>query len=370
MNNLRNIAQIRADIDEVDNSLTKLFEKRMNLSEEVAEYKKANGLPALNAEREKEVVEKACAKLKNKTFAPYAQKLYTCLMDLSKEYQKSINAGKISIGFQGIKGSFSHEACLWYIENSNAECNYDIKSYETFDKLCLGLLNDEISQAVIPFENSSTGAVTDVYDLLLSYDYSIVGEICVRVNQNLMAKPTTKIDDIKEVYSHPQAFMQSKAFLDMYSFKQIPYKNTAISADFVANSNRDDIACIASEKAAEIYGLKILEHNINYNVNNYTKFIVLSKESIASKENNKISIVTKLDNTPGQLYNLTKLFADHNINMVKIESRPDINNPFEYVFFIDIIGNIEDNNVKTVIDKIKSANKYFRYMGNYKKYEF
>lgn len=366
---MRDIEEIRAEIDKIDAEITKLFERRMNVSKEVAEYKKAKGLPTLNAGREKEVIAKALGRLENKTFAPYAEKLYTCLMDLSKDYQKTLNNGRTIIGFQGIKGSFSHEACLWYMEN-NDDAQYEIKSYETFDKLCLGLLNDEISQAVIPFENSSTGAVTDVYDLLLSYDYSIVGEICVRVNQNLMAKPGVKIEDIKEVYSHPQAFMQSKAFLDMYSFTQIPYKNTAISAEFVSSSDRSDIACIASEKAAELYGLKILEHNINYNVNNYTKFIVLSKKGIASQNNNKISIVTKLDNTPGQLYNLTKLFADHNINMVKIESRPDISNPFEYVFFIDIIGNIEDDNVVATLEEIKKANKYFKYMGNYKKFEF
>ena len=367
---MRDIAEIRAEIDTIDTELTKLFERRMTVSEEVAAYKKAKGLPTLNSAREKEVIDKAVERLQNKAFAPYTKKLYTCLMDLSKEYQKTMNAGTVTMGFQGIKGSFSHEATLWYMENNNEDSNYEVKSYDTFDKLCLGLLNDEISRAVIPFENSSTGAVSDVYDLLLSYNYQIVGEICVKVNQNLMAKEGTRIEDIREVYSHPQAFMQSKAFLDTHSFKQIPYKNTAISAEFVANSDRCDIACIASEKAAEIYGLKILEHNINYNANNYTKFVVLSKKGKASSENNKISIVTKLDNTPGQLYSLSKLFADHGINMVKIESRPDINNPFEYLFFIDVIGNIDDENIKSAMDEIKATNKYFKYMGNYKKFEF
>ena len=364
------INKIRGEIDEIDVELTRLFERRMVISEQVAAYKREHGLPTLNAAREKEVIDKACARLENKDFAPYTEKLYNCLMGLSKDYQKSINNKDISIGFQGIKGSFSHEACLWYMENNENGYNYNVKSYETFDKLCLALLNNEISQAVIPFENSSTGAVTDVYDLLLSYDYHIVGEVCVRVNQNLMAKEGVKIEDIKELYSHPQAFMQSKEFLDKFSFKQIPYKNTAISAEFVASSDRMDIGCIASEKAAELYGLKILEHNINYNVNNYTKFIVLSKKGIPSVSNNKISIVTKLDNTPGQLYKLTKLFADYNINMIKIESRPDISNPFEYLFFIDIIGNIEDTNVSAALEEIKKANKYFKYMGNYKKFEF
>lgn len=367
---MADISKIREEIDKIDEELTRLFERRMTVSEEVAAYKREHGLPTLNAAREKEVIDKAVARLKNKAFAPYAKKLYTCLMDLSKEYQKSINTTEMSIGFQGIKGSFSHEACMWYIENEGRELNYDIKSYETFDKLCLALLNDEITQAVIPFENSSTGAVTDVYDLLLSYDYNIVGEVCVRVNQNLMAKEGTSINDIKEVYSHPQAFMQSKEYLDKFSFKQIPYKNTAISAEFVSTSDRNDIACIASEKAAQLYGLKILEHNINYNKNNYTKFIVLSKTGAEDERNDKLSIVTRLDNTPGQLFKLTKLFAQHNINMIKIESRPDINNPFEYIFFIDIIGNIKDENIRAALKEIKSGDRYFKYLGNYKKYQF
>jgi len=364
------IVKIRSEIDKIDEEITKLFEKRMTVSKDVADYKREHGLPTLNSSREAEVIDKAISRLSNKEFAPYTKKLYTCLMDLSKEYQKSINSTEISIGFQGIKGSFSHEACLWYIENEGGDHKYDIKSYETFDKLCLALLNDEITQAVIPFENSSTGAVTDVYDLILSYDYNIVGEVCVRVNHNLMAKAGTNLYDIKEIYSHPQAFMQSKEYLDKFPFKQIPYKNTAISAEFVSLSDRNDIACVASEKAAQIYGLKILEHNINYNKNNYTKFIVLSKTYKEDDSNDKISIVTRLDNTPGQLFNLTKLFAEHNINMIKIESRPDINNPFEYIFFIDIIGNIKDDNVKSAIAKIKERNRYFKYLGNYKKYEF
>ena len=363
------INKIRAEIDEIDDSITKLFERRMVVSEEVAAYKRENGLPTLNPEREKAVIKKAADTLQNKAFVPYVTKLYECLMNLSKDYQRSINNTEISIGFQGIKGSFSHEACTKYIEQNENGCNYSVKSYDTFENLCLALLNDEISQAVIPFENSSTGPVIDVYDLLLSYNYNIVAEICVKVNHNLMAKEGVKISDIREVYSHSQAFMQSKEFLDNYSFTKIPYKNTAISAEFVSNSERNDIACIASEKAAELYGLKILEHNINYNKNNYTKFIVLSKTPKISENNDKISFVTRLDNTPGQLYKFTKLFSDYNINMVKIESRPDISNPFEYVFFVDFIGNIADENVIKVLEEIKT-NRYFKYLGNYKKFEF
>ena len=328
------IKKVRAEIDEIDSAMTHLFERRMTVSEQVASYKRENGLPTLNPEREKEVLKKAADELENKDFIPYAEKFYECLMSLSKEYQRSINNTEISIGFQGIKGSFSYEACKSYIKDNENGFNYTVKSYDTFNRLCLALLNDEISQAVIPFENSSTGPVTDVYDLLLSYDYFIVGEICVKANQNLMAREGVKLSDIKELYSHPQAFMQCKEFLDNYSFKQIPYKNTAISAEFVGKSDRRDIGCIASESAAALYGLKILEHNINYNKNNYTKFIVLSKKPRVSTDNNKISLITKLDNTPGQLFRLTKLFSDRNLNMIKIESRPDISNPFEYIFFI------------------------------------
>lgn len=367
---MRDITEIRNEIDEIDSELIKLFERRMKISEQVAAYKRENGLPTLNEAREKEVIKKAEAALDDAAFAPYANSFFKCLMDLSKEYQKSINNTDVAIGYQGIEGSYSHEACMQYISNNENGSKYRVSSYETFDALCLALLNDEISQAVIPFENSSTGPVIDVYDLLLSYDYCIVGEICVRVNHNLMAKPGVDIGNIKELYSHSQAFMQSKEFLDNYSFKQIPYKNTAISAKFVSESTRNDIGCIASESAAGLYGLKILEHNINYNKNNFTKFIVLSKKLVVNEKNDKISIITKLRNTPGQLYALTKLFSDYGVNMVKIESRPDISNPFEYVFFIDCIGNISDSHICDVLEQIKENNKYFKYLGNYKKFDF
>lgn len=367
---MQDISNIRHEIDAIDEKLTELFEKRMAISKDVADYKRANGLPVLNPKREQEVIQKAQDALKDKTFRPYAQEFYTCLMNLSKKYQNSLNQGEISIGFQGVEGSFSHEACTWYINSRTDRETLSAKSYDTFDKLCLGLLNDEISHAVIPFENSSTGAVIDVYDLLLSYDYYIVGEVCIRVNHNLMAKDGTEISDIKEVYSHPQAFMQSKEYLDKFTFKQIPYKNTAISAKFVSESDKTDIACIASEQAAKLYGLKILEHNINYNKNNYTKFIVLAKTPVSEERSDKISMVVKLNNTPGQLHNLTGLFASYGINMVKIESRPDITNPFEYIFFIDITGNISDKKVTDAIERVKRENRYFKYLGNYKKFDF
>lgn len=367
---MEDISLIRQEIDNIDKELTQLFERRMAISKDVAEYKRANGLPVLNLKREEEVIQKAINSLENKVFAPYVSELYTHIMELSKRYQKLLGSSEISIGFQGVEGSFSHEACTWYINSRTEEIFDHPKAYDTFDKLCLALLNDEISRAVIPFENSSTGAVIDVYDLLLSYDYYIAGEVCIRVNHNLMAREGVELSEIREVYSHPQAFMQSKEFLDKFSFKQIPYKNTAISARFVSTSDRRDIACIAGEQAAKLYGLKILEHNINYNKNNYTKFIVLSKTPVSDCESDKISMVVKLENTPGQLHNLTSLFAKHSINMIKIESRPDVTNPFEYIFFIDIIGSVSDDNVKLAIDEVKASTKGFKYLGNYKKFDF
>lgn len=365
---MADINKIRLKIDEVDSSITKLFEERMHLSEEVAAYKRENGLPTLNASREKEVVEQAVRNLEDKALEPYAKKLYEFLMNLSKDYQRSISMPEIAVGFQGIEGSFSHDACMTYIAK-NPDMNYTVKTYDTFEGLCLALLNNEIERAVIPLENSSTGSVVDVYDLLLRYDYTIVGEIYVRVNHNLMAKQGTRLSDIKEVYSHSQAFMQSREFLDKYPFKQIPYKNTAICAQLVSRSERGDIACIASESAAKLYGLKILEHNINYNKNNYTKFVVLSKAPCESPDNDKISLITKLENTPGQLYGLTKMFSEHGINMTKIESRPDLNNPFEYIFFIDLTGNVSDENVQKALEILKTKNRFFKYLGNYRSFK-
>ena len=288
-------------------------------------------------------------------------------MDLY-DYKQGIldkNQVNIKVGYQGVKGSFSEEALIeFFNENQNAV------SYEKFEDVFIGLQKNEIDYGILPFENSCTGAITAVYDLLSKYGFYIVGEECIKIKQNLVGIKGAKLEDIKEVYSHPQGFEQSKAFLkNNENLKLIYFYNTAISAKHISELKDKSKAAIASKRAAKIYGLDIIEEEINDDESNNTKFIIVSKKMELSKDCNKMTATFSLDNKAGSLYNLLSYFAQNEINMVKIESRPSKNKLWEYVLYVDFEGNINDKNVKNAIKLIEEKSEFFRLLGCYKKKE-
>ena len=271
----------------------------------------------------------------------------------------------LKIGYQGVKGSFSEEAMISFFGENNKSLNY-----EKFEDVFISLKNDEIDYGILPFENSCTGAITSVYDLISKYGFYIVGEECIKINQNLVGVKDATVDDIKEVYSHPQGFEQSKNFLRNHEdFKLIYFYNTAISAKHVSKLNDKSKAAIASSRAAKIYNLDILAKNIHDNNNNHTKFVIISKNLESSKESNKITVSFSLENRAGSLYNLLGHFVKNNLNMIKIESRPSNGELWEYVLYVDLEGNINDEKVKNAIKLIKEETRYFKLLGCYKKKE-
>ena len=288
-------------------------------------------------------------------------------MDLY-DYRQDIldkNQNNIKVGYQGVKGSFSEEALIeFFNENQNAV------SYEKFEDVFIGLQKNEIDYGILPFENSCTGAITAVYDLLSKYGFYIVGEECIKIKQNLVGIKGAKLEDIKEVYSHPQGFEQSKAFLkNNENLKLIYFYNTAISAKHISELKDKSKAAIASKRAAKIYGLDVIEEEINDDESNNTKFIIVSKKMELSKDCNKMTATFSLDNKAGTLYSLLSYFAQNEINMVKIESRPSKNKLWEYVLYVDFEGNINDKNVKNAIKLIEEKSEFFRLLGCYKKKE-
>lgn len=356
--------EYRQNIDKIDKEMVRLFEERMKNARNIGEYKQKHNLPVLNAGREKVVIEKAAANLTDKKLVPYAEDFFENMMRISRKYQADNSGKAVKIAYFGIEGSFTYEAVLKYAENLSS---FEAVGCATTEEVFRLLLNDGADKAVIPFENSTTGAVVDVYDLLCKYDFYITDEIFLKVSQHLMAKKGAKKEDIKTVYSHPQAISQCKKFIDFNGYDAIPYLNTALSAKFVSESEKTDIAALAGESAAKIYNLDILAANVNTDLDNYTKFIVLSKKCAKNENADKNSAVVSLDDKTGMLYNLIKIFKDEGINLTKIESRPDHKNPFEYMFFIDFDGNIDDENVKNAVDKAKNFAKGFKYLGNYKR---
>lgn len=365
---------LREEINGIDESLVKLFKKRMEMVSEVAEYKIKNSMEVLDQSREEQIINKHLDGVEDKVLKGNLKEFIEDLMSISRKTQKDIiskasDVDKIEkknlsykVGFQGVEASFSHQALIEYFgQERPTSCFPSFK--DVFDALDRG----DIEYGILPVENSSTGVITEVYDLLRKYGFYIVGEKCIKVDHNLLGIKGTKLSDINEVYSHEQGFLQSKHFFDNHKeWRLIPYFNTAKSALYISRENFKSKACVASKKAAEIYGLDILEENINYNKNNYTKFVIIGKNMELNEECNKITIVTTLSHKVGALYNILKYFSENNCNMMKIESRPIVDKSWEYFFHIDFQGNILDENIKSVLKGIEEESLYFKFLGNYK----
>ncbi len=363
----------RSEIDSIDKELIALFEKRMNVAIKVGEYKKERNLPIFNAKREEEVIEKNINLLKNKEYSEITRSYFEKIMELSRSLQAdlmenhkdnlkvNIIEDNVKIGYQGVEGSFSEEALRKYFNSYDS-----IKNYETFKDVFNALEKNEIQYAILPIENSYTGAITEVYDLLVKYNFYIVGEECIKIDQNLMGIEGTNLDDIEEIYSHPQGFEQSRGFLSRYNnIKLIPYHNTAISAKLVSDLKDKKKAAIGSKRAAKIYGLSILKENINDKKDNHTKFIIIGKELKYDNDSNKISVVFSLEDKAGTLYKLLRHFAENNINMIKIESRPNKHESWNYLLYVDFEGNLNDTLVKNALELIEKNSGYFKIIGNY-----
>ncbi|MCQ2968839.1 MAG: chorismate mutase [Clostridium sp.] len=358
------IDKLRDEIDDIDKQIIELFEKRMDVVLNVAKYKMERNLPIFNATRENSVIEKNLNRLKNKEYSDYAKDFLNNMMTTSRELQKSIMSS-IKVGVQGVEGSFSEEAKINYFGEEKG-----IVFYDEFEDVFNALKNDEIEYGVLPVENSSTGAITVIYDLMKDYGFYILGEQCVKVKQNLIGLKGTKISDIKEVYSHPQGFAQSSEFLKKHKeWSKILYHNTALSVKHVCEIGDKSKVAIASERAAKRYGLEVIKENINNEVENTTKFIVIGKNLEYDKDSNRISIVFSLEDEAGTLYKLLRHFSENNINLKKIESRPISNLPWKYVLYIDFEGNLDVAEVKNAISLIEEKSRYFKLLGNYKSNE-
>ncbi|WP_419762013.1 prephenate dehydratase [Clostridium beijerinckii] len=282
---------------------------------------------------------------------------------IDKFEEKNVKSD-IKVGFYGVAGSFSEEAMIKHFGKKD-----DAKAYDEFEDVFLAVKNEEIDYGVLPIENSSTGAISQVYDLLYKYGFYIVGEECIKIDQNLIGIKGTKLDNVKEVYSHPQGFEQSTDFLKGYSnWKKIPFHSTADSVKLVSDLQDMSKVAIASKRAADIYNLSIIKENINNRRENSTRFIVISKELELNNSCDKVSVVFSLEHKAGTLYKLLRHFAENNINMMKIESRPMEKGAWKYFLYVDFEGNLENEQVKKALNLIEQSSAYFKLIGGYRKY--
>lgn len=374
---MRDLETLRKEIDAIDRELVPLFERRMGLIEDVATYKLANDLPVFQKGREAEVLEKNCRYLKNPFYKEALMQFFEDVMDISKHTQQLMvtekTGGRLSfdevgelrentpVAFSGTLGAFGHIATQSYFGKERP-----LLACGTFEEVFRAIHSGEADYGVLPMENNSTGAIHTVVDLMRNYDVHIVGEQLVQARQCLMAPSGATVEGLSEIYSHPQGFEQSGKFLKDIKAELIPYENTALAAKYVAELSDITKGAIASEAAAEEFGLTILKADIQDNPNNFTRFGIFSKDVLVNEDCNKISIVVSLKNESGTLYHLLKRFYAHHINMSHIESRPNLDKTWEYYFYIDFEGNLNDKSVKTLLDEIEADSETFQFLGNYK----
>ncbi len=369
------LQRLRSDIDKIDREIIRLFERRMDTVIGVAEYKKASNSPVLQTSREQTVLDKAVANLTNKEYADAAKQLMIEIMGLSKDLQRKRIAAtfvendyvrkpldySVPKGYYGDRGSNSEKAMIDFFGNDDGQ------SFATFKEVFEALKDGRIEYGVLPIENSSTGAITEVYDLLRKYDYFIVGEQWVGINHCLLGVEGCKLEEVEEVYSHPQALTQCDGFLAEKNWRIIPYKSTASSAKFVAKENDVKKVAIASERNALLYGLNIIKENIQSQYCNYTRFVIISRYLLESSQSNKTSIVFALNSTPGALFNALKYFAKNGINLINIESRPVENSPESYYFYTDLECDCNSLKLKEALEYVREVSDFFEIVGEYRK---
>lgn len=373
------LMQLREQIDEIDAGIVELYERRMDISSQVADYKIETGKKVFDREREVEKLRKVKELTHNEFNAHGIQELFEQIMSVSRKLQYRKLSEKGSLGrlpfigvdeldmksarvvFQGAEGAYSQMAMLKFF-GEDVNCFH----VDTFRDAMSAIEEGSADFAVLPIENSTAGIVNEIYDLMTEFENYIVGEQIIKIEHCLMGLPGSSLEQIKTVYSHPQSLMQSSRYLnDHASWKQVSMQNNAFAAMKVKDDGDLSQAAIASEQAAKIYGLEILERGVNHSHTNSTRFIIVTNQKIFLKKASKVSICFEVPNESGSLYHMLSHFIYNNLNMTKIESRPIEDRNWEYRFFIDFDGNLADSSVKNALRGLRDEARNMRILGNY-----
>lgn len=374
------LEEIRKNIDRIDSQLVELFKERMKCAAEVAKYKSENGVRIYDPNRERALLNRV-SELAGEEHETSVRVMFSLLMELSRSYQGKIILPKskyediiacalqetekqfperASVACQGTEGAFAQIACekLFTVPNITY-CNSFDAVFNAIDKgLC--------RYGVLPIENSTAGSVNHIYDLMTKHNFYIVKSARVQINHCLLAKPGTKLEDIKEIISHEQAINQSSHFLStLKDVKITAYANTALAAKAVADSDRNDIAALSSLECASLYGLSVIKRAVQNVGNNYTRFICISKKPEIYPGADHTSLMLALPHKPGSLYKIISRFYARNINLTKLESRPIAGSDFEFMFYFDLKASVYSNALTDLICELENELDSFTYLGSY-----
>ena len=374
------LSELRIKIDEIDQQLVDLFTARMDVAAQVAEYKKEKQLPIYQPVREREKL-RDVAEQAGPEMANYTRVLYSMLFELSRSYQNK-KSGEPSplyqnicnaientpnlfpqspmVSCQGVEGAYSQIACEKMFKAPM------ILYFKNFEGV-FGAIEQGLCQyGILPIENSTAGSVNRVYDLMIRHNFSIVRTFRLKIDHNLLALPGTDLTQIREIVSHEQAISQCGEFLRKNpQIKITAVENTAMAAQMVAESGRQDLAAISSRTCAELYGLACLESNIQDQGNNHTRFICISKNLEIYPGSDKTSIMMILNHKPGALYKVLARLYTLGINVTKLESRPLPDRDFEFMFYFDLETSIYSEEFVQLMCELEGLCEEFRYLGSY-----
>lgn len=373
---------LRGEIDAIDAQLTGLFLRRMEVTAQVGAYKQKNGIPVLDTGREKEVLANKAALVDEPARKADVAALFEAIMGISRRQQRklvqeggdraydriraALDATRTPLDdprvlYQGEPGAYADEAAARFFGEAVPRQRVD-----TWEDIFLALKEGRADYGVVPIENSSTGSISQVYDLLAQYGHSIVGEQVVKVDHCLAAPKGARLEDIRAVYSHEQGLLQCAAYLKGHpDWARIPRLNTAESARFVHESGDPAQAAICSRRAAGLYGLDILAERINFNDQNHTRFVVVSPAMERRAGSDKVSALFVVPHRAGSLHEIMTIFAVNGLSLMKLESRPIVGRSWEYLFFVDFTGDLSAPGMDGVLRELSQTAEDFRVLGSY-----
>lgn len=369
------LQESRKKIDEIDKKIVELFEKRMQIAKDIAEYKLSVGKPIYDAAREEEKLAALTALTDNEFNKRAIVDLFKQIMSLSRRLQYMHTDGNASlqltqidsidvdrdtkVAYFGERGSYTEQAMMEYFKTKVSGI-----AMQTFEDVMKAVKEGQVRFGVLPIENSSTGTLSDIFDLLAQYDNYIIGEQLIKIEHNLWGLPGAKLSDIRVVHSHRQGLLQCSNFLKQHpEIEQAESGSTAGCARLILEMQDKSHAAIASRRAGEVYGLSLLKEAIHDEEHNSTRFIIISGEKIYLKGADRTSICFELPHKSGSLYHMLSHFIYNNINMTRIESRPIAGKAFAYRFFVDIVGALDRPEVKNALHCIREEALAMKILG-------
>ncbi len=372
---------LRNQIDEIDAKLVDLFKRRMNVSAQVAEYKRQTGMNVLDTSRERALLNKV-SELSGEEYEEYTRTLYSTILDLSRSYQHrklgdtsrlyteieealentpKLFPERAVIACQGVEGAYSQIAAERLFHSPN------IMFFSDWERVFSAIEAGMCRYGVIPIENSTAGSVKKVYDLMISHNFKIVRTVRIKIDHNLLVKAGTKMEDIKEIVSHEQAISQCSGFLaTMFPNAKITrVENTARAAQMVAETDRRDLASLSSRSCAVQYGLEVLASAVQDNGNNHTRFICITNKLEVYPGADRTTLMLVAPHMPGSLYRILSRFNALGINLLKLESRPIPDRDFEFMFYFDLEAPVYSEKFAQLLSELEKECDEFTYLGSY-----